>query len=358
MQQQAEDILKAGLDRAKSKSGSLVIMDPKTGAIKAMANYPSYNPAEFYKVEDGNLFNNTAVSSPLEVGSTMKPLTAAAALDLGVVNKNTTYYDPSHFTIDNATVTNIEEDGGPGTRSIADILQLSLNTGATWLLMQMGGGKINEQARTRWHDYMTNHYHFGSATGIEQGYEADGSIPDPVKGFGLNIQYANTAFGQGMTATPLQMAAALSSVVNGGTYYQPTLVDKTGQRDGQLHQNQPKVVHQHVVSQQVSSDIRDLMQNVITKNYLTYGMTRPNPSYNIGGKTGTAEIARPSGGYYEDRFNGTFMGFVGGNEPQYVVFVRVNQPQIGGYAGSKAAAPIFGNTITMLINNFGVTPKE
>jgi cell division protein FtsI/penicillin-binding protein 2 len=147
-------------------------------------------------------------------------------------------------------------------------------------------------------------------------------------------------------------------VVNGGTYYQPTLVDKTGQRDGQLHQNQPKVVHQHVVSQQVSSDIRDLMQNVITKNYLTYGMTRPNPSYNIGGKTGTAEIARPSGGYYEDRFNGTFMGFVGGNEPQYVVFVRVNQPQIGGYAGSKAAAPIFGNTITMPINNFGVTPKE
>lgn len=357
MQQQAEDVLKTGLDRAKSKSGSVVIMDPKNGAIKAMANYPSYNPAEFYKVEDGNLFNNTAVSSPLEVGSTMKPLTAAAALDLGVVSKGTTYYDPSRFKIGDATVTNIEEDGGAGTRSVADILQLSLNTGATWLLMQMGGGKINEQARTRWYDYMTKHYHFGKATGIEQGYEADGSIPDPVKGFGLDIQYANTAFGQGMTATPLQMAAALSSVINGGTYYQPTLIDKIGNGKGSLEARQPKIVRKDIVSTQVSNDMRDLMENVVAKNYATYSMSKPNPSYSVGGKTGTAEITKPGGGYYEDRFNGTFMGFVGGDEPQYVIFVRVNEPQIGGYAGSKAAAPIFGTLVTMLINNFGVTPK-
>lgn len=357
MQQQAEDILKSGLERAKSKSGSVVVMDPKNGHIKAMANYPTYNPAEFYKVEDGNLFNNSAVSSPLEVGSTMKPLTAAAALDQGVVSKNTTYYDPSRFKIGDATVTNIEEDGGAGTRSVADILQLSLNTGATWLLMQMGGGQINEQARTRWYDYMTNRYHFGKATGIEQGYEADGSIPDPIKGFGLNIQYANTAFGQGMTATPLQMAAAMSSMINGGTYYQPTLVDKTAGSDGKLRDNQPKVIRKDVVSGQVSRDMRELMENVVAKNYQTYSMTKPSPSYSIGGKTGTAEITKPGGGYYEDRFNGTFMGFVGGDEPQYVIFVRVNEPKIGGYAGSKAAAPIFGNIVTMLINNFGVTPK-
>src|SRR5205085_6368984 len=134
-----------------------------------------------------------------------------AALDQGVVNKNTTYYDPSHWKVDDATITNIEEDGGAGVRSMQDILQLSLNTGATWLLMQMGGGQINQKARVAWHDYLVNHYQFGKPTGIEQSNEGNGIVPDPIKGFGLNIQFANTAFGQGQTETILQMAAALAS---------------------------------------------------------------------------------------------------------------------------------------------------
>ena len=225
LQQQLQDILKAGMDNVKSKSGSALIMDPYTGAVKAMANFPTYNPANFSSVTDQSLFTNAAVSSPLEVGSVMKPFTMAAALNQKVVNMNTTYSDPSRWTIDNHTITNIEEDGGPGTKSIADILQLSLNTGATWLLMQMGGGEVNEKARTNWYDYMYNHYRFGQTTGIEQGYESEGTVPDPVNGFGLNIQFANTSFGQGMTATPLQMGAALSAIINGGTYYPPKPLD-------------------------------------------------------------------------------------------------------------------------------------
>ncbi|MDB5164025.1 MAG: putative Peptidoglycan glycosyltransferase [Candidatus Saccharibacteria bacterium] len=358
MQRQAEDILKAGLDAAKSKSGGAIIMDPYTGAIKAMANYPTYNPGEFYKVTDANAFNNNDVSSPLEVGSIMKPLTAAAALNQGVVNANTTYFDPSRFTIGDATVTNIEEDGGPGTRSISDILSLSLNTGATWLLMQMGGGEVNQKARDAWHDYMVNHYQFGKPTGIEQGYEAGGSIPDPDKGFGLNIQYANTAFGQGMTATPLQMGAALSSLVNGGTYYQPHLIDRTTAADGRITTKQPTIIKNGVVSANVSTTLVGFLENVINRNHITYGMPNLRSQFMIGGKTGTAQIAKPTGGYYEDKYNGMFMGFVGGNKAQYVIVVRVDQPGITGYAGSKAAAPIFGNLTNMLIDNFGVLPKS
>ena len=358
MQRQLEDILKAGLDHAQSKSGGAMIMDPQTGAIKAMANYPTYDPAEFYKVEDGNVFNNALASSPLEVGSIMKPLTAAAALDQGVVSPNTTYYDPSSYKIGDATITNIEEDGGAGTRSVADILQLSLNTGATWLLMQMGGGEVNAKARNAWHDYMVNHYQFGKATGIEQGYEADGSIPDPNDGFGLNIQYANTSFGQCMTATPLQMGAALSAVVNGGTYYQPHLVEQYTSSGGKVAKNQPKVIKSDVVSQKVSDQMVKLMEGVVGRNYRLYGFSSLDSRYSIGGKTGTAEITKPGGGYYEDKFNGTFMGFVGGDEPEYVIVVRVNEPGIGGYAGSKAAAPIFTNLTNMLINNFNVLPRS
>lgn len=357
MQQQLEDVLKAGLERAKSDSGGALVLDVKTGAIKAMANYPTYNPAEFYKVEDGSAFNNALVSDPLEVGSIMKPFTAAAALDLGVVHKDTTYYDPSKYKVDDAVVSNIEEDGGAGTRSVRDILQLSLNTGATWLLMQMGGGQINQQARQRWHDYMTQHYQLGKPTGIEQGYESGGTIPDPNAGYGLNIQYANTAFGQGMSATPLQMAAALAAVVNGGTYYKPHLIEKTVQPGGEKTVK-PQVVREKVVSPEVSKTIREMMEYTVQKNRLNYGFRQDYPAYSIGGKTGTAEVAKPQGGYYTDVFNGTFMGFVGGNDAQYVILVRVNKPKIGGYAGSKAAAPLFVDLVNMLINNFGVTPKQ
>ena len=358
MQRQLEDILKSGLDNAKSKSGSALIVDPRTGAVKAMANYPTYNPAEFFKVDNGDTFNNATVSAPLEVGSIMKPLTAAAALDQGVVGRNTTYYDPSRYKIGDATVTNIEEDGGAGTRSVADILELSLNTGATWLLMQMGGGTINQKARVAWHGYMTDHYRFGKPTGIEQGYESEGTVPDPNDGFGLNIQYANTAFGQGMTATPLQMAGALSSVINGGNYYRPHLVDQTTSGAGKVSKNKPEVLRSNVVSPSVSKDTKELMEGVVNKNYALYGLSKPTGMYSIGGKTGTAEITKPGGGYYDDKFNGTFMGFVGGDTPEYVIVVRVNEPGIKGYAGSKAAAPIFSSLTKMLIDNFGVTPRS
>ncbi|MEI7683199.1 MAG: penicillin-binding protein 2 [Candidatus Saccharibacteria bacterium] len=358
MQKHLEDILKRGLDRDKSTSGDALILDPYTGAIMAMASYPTYNPGEYYKVADPAAFVSGAITAPLEVGSSMKPLTAAAALDQGVVKKDTSYYDPGHFAIDGYTITNIEEDGGAGTRTVSDILQLSLNTGATWLLMQMGGGQINQKAREAWHSYMVDHYQFGKQTGVEQGYESGGTIPDPNKGYGLNLQYANTAFGQGMTATPLQMGAAISSIVNGGTYFKPHLVD--GYMDSQGRENilKPEVVKSNVVKPEVGQSIKELMQYTFDKNHVVYGMPQIPAGYSIGGKTGTAQIAKPGGGYYDDRFNGTFIGFVGGDKPQYVMVVRVNEPKIGGYAGSKAAAPIFCDLATMLIGNFNITPKS
>lgn len=356
MQHQLEAILKSGLNHAKSKEGSAVIIDPRTGAIKAMANFPTYSPAEYYKVEDGSRFNNAAVSNPIEVASVMKPLVAAAALDLGVVNASTTYED-HEIRIGDATVMNVQESRGGGTKSVRDILRESLNTGSTWLLMQMGGGELNSQARIRWHDYMTNRFQLGKMTGVEQGFEAAGSIPEPNEGYGLEIRYANTTFGQGMTATLLQMAAASGSVVNGGTYYKPHLVEKvtTG---SQAEVRKPVVVQDKVVSRQAGLSVKEMLEYAYSNNRLNYGSTQDFPQYGIGGKTGTAEIAMPEGGYYKDRFNGTYVGFVGGDEAEYVIAVMVITPKIPGYAGTKAAAPIFVDLAAMLINNFGVTPKR
>jgi len=356
LQKQVEQYVASAYSRTHAKTVNALILDPKTGAVKAMANYPTYDPAQYNKVSDASVFNNGTVTNSIEIGSIMKTLTTAAALDQKVINPNTTYYDPAHWVVDGFNITNIEEDGGAGTKSLGDLLNLSLNTGATWELMQMGGGQINERARNNWHNYMVNHYLFGKATGIEQGYEATGYVPSPAEnGAGIDLTYANTSFGQAMTATPIQAASALAAVLNGGTYYQPHLVDSYQTSDGKNHSVAPKVLASHVVSPDVSQAMIPLMQFVVEHHFIVPPFDQSK--YIVGGKTGTAQIAKPGGGYYDDEFNGTYVGFVGGDSVQYVIAVFVVQPHVGGYAGSAAAQPVFADIAHMLINNGYVTPK-
>lgn len=357
IQKQLETTLATRAKENKAEQISAVILEANTGAVKAMANYPSYDPAQSGTVEDSTLFNNAAVTHPIEVGSIMKSLTTAAALDSGAVKENASYYDPASYTVDEFKITNIEEDGGPGTKNLYDLLNLSLNTGATWLLMQMGGGQINEKARTTWYSYMTDHYRLGQETGIEQGYEDPGYIPAPKDtGSGINLTYANTSFGQAMTATPLQMAAAFSGVINGGIYYQPHLVASTKDADGTAVETKPKVLKNGVVNGQVSSNLAKMLQYAVDNHYFAKKFDQSR--YMVGGKTGTAEVALPSGGYSKTQFNGTYLGFVGGSAPQYVICVYVIKPTVKGYAGSGAAQPIFGDLAHMLINGSYVNPKS
>ncbi len=345
MQKKAESILKSHLPEVNSKSGSVVIMDPNNGAIKAMANYPAYNPGKFSSVSDISVFTNPSVSEPLEVGSIMKTLTVAAALNERAIKPDQTFYDKARFTIDGALITNVEGYDSPQTRNISDILKYSLNTGAVWILQQLGGGEINERARTILHKYLTDNYFFGQKTGIEQGYEAEGIVPDPVDGFARDLKYANAAFGQGITVTPLQFASAFSATINGGTYYQPHLVE--GNKDQYIKSND-------VVKPAVSKQLRHLHENTV-KDWYTF---IERDGYRIGGKTGTAEIADPAaGGYREDVFNGTFIGYVGGDKPQYVAIVKVDEPRISGHAGFAAAAPLFGKISNMLIDDFSISRK-
>jgi cell division protein FtsI/penicillin-binding protein 2 len=222
--------------------------------------------------------------------------------------------------------------------------------------MQMGGGELNRQGRDKWYDYMVNHYLFGKSTGIEQPGENDGYIPRPENnGAGINLTYANTAFGQAMTANVVQMGAALSAVLNGGTYYQPHLVEQYTAPNGSVATQKPKIVKTNVVSAQVGKDLIPLLEYVVNKH--SFSPKFDQNTYAVGGKTGTAQIAKPTGGYEDDEYNGTYMGFVGGDHPQYVIVVFVNKPKIGGYAGSMAAQPIFGDLAHMLIDDYGVTPK-
>ncbi len=363
MQGQMEKILADEYRKTKSQNLSAIILDANSGQIKAMANYPTYDPANYQYVSDPAVFQNSAVANAIEPGSIMKVLTTASALDQGAVQPDTTFYDPAHWVVDNFTITDIEEDGGPREQSIASILSLSLNTGATWMLMQMsqpGGTTITQKGITAWYSYLTSHYRFGQYTNVEQGYESAGLVPkDNGSTYAPELTFANTSFGQGIQITPLQMAAAVASVVNGGTYYQPTLVDQTIDSNGNVTVNQPKAVRRNVVMPSTSRAMLPLLENVVT-TYLHEGFPYMNfPSeYIVGGKTGTAQIASPDGGYYSDRYNGTYVGFVGGDAPQYVIVVFNIQPHVVGYAGSHGGQPVFADLAHMLINDSFVTPKS
>lgn len=360
MQAQMEKILQQESQATHSQLLSAVIIDPHTGQIKAMANYPTYDPTKLSDVSDPSVLQNAVATNAIEPGSTMKVLTTAAALDQGVINPDSTFYDPARWTINGYTITDIEEDGGARQQSIASTLALSLNTGATWELMQMGGGKVDDKAIEAWHNYMVGHFLLGAKTGVQQGYESSGLVPAAnVHKPAIELTYANTSFGQGVTVTALQMAAALSAIINGGTYYQPTLVDQTINANGTTTKQQPKVLQKNVVSPKVSAEMIPLMEQVVT-HYLSQGFSFMNfsPDYLVGGKTGTAQVAQPGGGYSATDFNGTYLGFVGGNDPQYVICVFNNKPIVNGYAGSRAGQPVFADLAHMLINNGFVTPKN
>lgn len=358
-----EKIIQAAQKKYQSKDVSAVVMNVHTGQIVAMANNPTFDPSNYENVTDPSVFENDAVTYPIEPGSITKIFTVSASLQKGVITPTTGFYDPGTWTIDGATISDVASDHSQGPETILSTLDKSLNTGATWMLMQLGGGQINTQARNALYDYFSNHFMLGKPTGIQQGNgeEASGYLPTPQdNGNGIDLTYAEMSFGQGYTATALQMVSGLSSILNGGTYYQPTLVDQITSPSGKVTKIPPKVVAKNVVTQQTANDVISLMaQNNNLHIYEGYPYLNFGPNYVVGGKTGTAQIASPLGGYLPNVYMGTYTGFVGGNTPEYAITVYNMEPNdYGEFAGAGAGQPVFADIAHMLINDFGVAPKS
>lgn len=324
MQRIAEEKLQIGVDRTRALRGSVVIMDARNGEVKAMANYPSYNPAEYGKVGDQSLFINASTTYDWEPGSVMKPLLVGTAFNEKAASPTTTYFDNGYVKVEDRTITNAINYGAQ-TTTVANVLERSLNTGAVQVLKFLGGGEINEKARTTWYTYLTEHFRFGAVTGIEQAGESSGYVGGPDEGFGLTVRYANMAFGQGLTVTPIQLAAAYAAAVNGGTYYAPHLVKE---KDAQ-----PKVVRNEVLTEQASAALRGVLQSTLQINNKPAIRT----GYNLGAKSGTAQVAGPNGTYKSDAYNGAYAGYIGGDMPNYVMVVRLDEPKTPGFASFEAS---------------------
>ena len=355
VQAQAESILQEGLNNVNSDSGSIIVMDPNNGHIVAMANYPDFDPSNYTKVTDAAAFQNHAVSYAFEPGSVMKAMTTSMSLDLGTINPDTTFTDPNCMQIDDAKICNAEGDEKftGRTFTMTKVLQYSLNTGVMWQLQQIGGGDITKAARQTMYEYFHDKYRFGQKTGVEQPGEVGGTIFSPDNVQGNKVRYANMTFGQGVSVTMVQMAAAFSATVNGGTYYQPTLIDGTLDQDGKETANQLKVVSDNVISDSASSNIRKMMFEARRGSWPT-----ADGGYYVGSKTGTAQIYDDATKTYsKDRTTGTTIGFGADKDgnAQYVIMVRIEYSGKQGFAGSVAANPVFTKMSNWLAQYEGIT---
>lgn len=358
IQAKAEEVLAEGLKQSRATKGSVVVMDPNTGAVKAMANLPSYDPAKYFEVggDAYERFQNRVVSNQYEAGSVIKVLTMAAGLNEGVITKDSQFNNRGFVQVDDARIKNVEQDVN-GTRTMTDILKYSLNTGVVYILQQLGGGNINGQARERLYNYFTSKYGFGDLTGIEQAGESMGSIYGPKTEQGNNVRYSNMAFGQGMAVTMIQTAAAFSSVVNGGSYYQPHVVEGKLTQSGEVNSKAPDPVRTGVVSEGTGAVVRDMTRTALSEASAVSRLVRPG--YNVGGKTGTSQtIDTATGRYTEDKTIGSYLGYGGDEKPRYVIMVRVDDSNLGSgaFAGSAAAGPIFGNLSNWLLDYYNIKP--
>lgn len=356
IQAQAELSLASGVKNVGAKSGSVIVMDPNSGAIKAMANYPTFEPSDYSKIRDYSRFSNSVVTDQFEPGSGFKMFTMAGGLDSGKVRPETTYNDTGEVELDGYKINN-SSDKKWGVQNMGDVIEKSLNTGVIFVLRSMGGNPndITLAGKKLFYSYVQK-FGFGKTTGVEQSGEAAGSVNTPNTISGNDVNYANMTFGQGISTTMIQMITAASAIANGGKLYQPQLVAGVKTEAG-VKAFSPKVINSQVISKKAASEITTMMEAVVQGKYGS-GYKARMPGYIVAGKTGTAQIPNPNGkGYREDKNIGTFIGFAPSKNPQFIMMVRINEPKAEGFAESTTV-PVFADIAKWLVTYMQIAPSQ
>lgn len=351
VQSKVESALVAAIQRTGATNASAVVMDPNTGKVMAMANFPTYNPAEYYKVTDPALFNNNTISAPYEPGSTVKTFTMATAVDKNVARPTDTYNNTDYITVEDRTISNATK-GKTGIISFQTALNWSLNTGFVTLAQRLGNGsEITRGARDTMYEYFYDRFQMGQATGIELANEATGSVISPESELGNAVRYSNMSFGQGMEATMIQVAAGFSSVVNGGNYYQPTVIDGYMTENGFEQNKAPAPAESGVISATTSATVTEMLREARQSGFP--GIDKAG--YKVGGKTGTSQIII-DGEYSSTQTIASYVGYGGSDAPEYVIMVQIyGKDQV--LQGAQHALPIFTDISNWMIDYLKLRPK-
>ncbi len=332
-----EQVLERALVVHQARAGTIIVMDPRTGGILAMASKPDYDPYRYFEAPEEVLVN-PAVSQQHEPGSVMKLITMAAALDSGTVTPQSTYYDPGFIELGGVRIYNWDRSA-PGPTDMTTLLSRSLNVGAATLASWMG-------PETYYH-YMER-FNFGRRTGIDLWAEAIGQMPLPGDGNWTEASLGTNSFGQALAVTPLQMIAAASALANDGRLMEPYIVQEIRRQD-QVLRHEPSVLSQ-VVSRETATQIMSMAVTAVAREVYEAQV----PGYTIAGKTGTAQI--PEGGVYHP-FDviGSFIGWLPADQPEVIVLVKLDRPQLNPW-GSMTAAPTFAELARELVVLLDIPP--
>jgi len=340
-----EKMLTDAASKFKVKSGSVVIIEPSTGKIIAMANVPTYDPNAYFRINTSgqSVFQNAIISRAFEPGSVMKSISIAAGLDSGKIKSTDQGNYGSSVKVDNYEIhTALNEAFGHET--VTDVLVNSDNVAMVDISNKIGRELLD--------DYLSR-FGFGQKSGVDLDTEGVGLLP-PLKSW-QTINTATISFGQGIAVTSLQMVMAYATLANKGVLMQPYVADEIISTDGKVQLTQPKQVRQVLGATSVSQ-ITDMMVQVVTRGH---GKLAGVPGYSVAGKTGTAQIPKPDGrGYLDNATNGSFVGFAPVNNPKFAMFVTLEEPQGVSFAESSAA-PLWGQIAAYLLkNHYHVTPGQ
>ena len=337
LQQSVERELDNAAAKYNPEHALAIAINPKTGEILAMASRPSYNPNDYQTYTQEVLSRNLPIWMTYEPGSTMKITTLSAAINEGVVNLFTdTFFDSGSINVDGATI-HCWKSGGHGAQTFLNVVENSCNPGFVNLGFRLGKEKLFKYIKD---------FGFGEKTGIDLTGEAKGILFD-LDRVG-NVELATTAFGQGISVTPIQQVRSVSAAVNGGTLYQPYIVKRVENATTKetISEVNPTVIRQ-VITEESSKLVRFALENVVAHGS---GRNAYIENYRIGGKTGTAQKVN-NGRYMVGNYILSFIGFLPADDPEIVLYVAVGNPkgvtQYGGVVAAPIAKAIFSSYIEM-----------
>lgn len=334
--------LQEAVERHQADSGSVLILNAKTGAITVMCGAPTFDPNVYNEVESISTYNNQTIFGAYEPGSIFKPLVMAAGLDAGAIVPNKTYDDTGEVKIDRFTIRNSDLKAN-GIQTMTQVLEKSLNTGMIYVMRQMGGEVMSRYLKE---------FGFGELIGVQLDTEVAGDIVSLDRGH--EIYYATNSYGQGLTVTPLQMVQAYTALANGGRMMKPYLVQEVRHANGEVEVTEPVQLRQ-VISQKTAQTITAMLVSVVENGHA--GSAGVN-GYYIAGKTGTAQVARENGaGYKPDETIASFVGYGPARDPQFVMLVRLDHPKTSPWA-SGTAAPTFGEIADFLLQYEQIPPER
>ena len=337
----AERALDKAMEDTGAKHASVIVMDPKTGEILAMANRPTYDPNHYSQGSEED-FKNIAVTNLYEPGSTFKPIIASAALASGKWKLDQVYNDKGSFAANGHVMQNWNGEGYGPVRLI-DILKFSINTGMAEIGTTTGADILSKYVRN---------YGFGSKTGIELPGEGAGILYNPEDMSKLDV--ATMSIGQGIAVTPLQMVRAFGALSNGGAMMKPHIIKSYSNSQGDVTSTTETSVVGQPVPEETAKTIVDILEKEVSEGGGTKAMVE---GYHFGGKTGTAQkLDTKHGGYLDGQYIASFIGFGPVEDPKFVVLVVIDDPQKGSYYGSQIVAPVFKDIVSQLVRYYQMSP--